>query len=191
MEVRILPVAHHLALLQPARRSGFHPDNRGSNPLREANSSGCSAMVARLLWEQDAGGSSPLTLTRFVKREGHVRAPCKGPFAACRSRALVSVPAPPTEKKRDYRDSASPRCVAQPGRALRSGRRGRTFDSCHTDHGCLAQLVEHSLDKRKVAGSRPATSTMWCRELRRSGGAIGLWNRRFGVQLPLFTPMDS
>src|SRR5215470_19391316 len=35
---------------------------------------------------------------------------------------------------------ASSRSVAQPGRAPRSGRGGRRFKSCHSDH-CLAQIA--------------------------------------------------
>ena len=37
----------------------------------------------------------------------------------------------------------------------------KNFDMCdYLSTGCLAQLVEHSLDVRKVSGSSPLTSTM-------------------------------
>ena len=53
--------------------------------------------------------------------------------------------------KHDLRDNKvlhKYRCVAQLGRALRSGRRGRRFESCHLDHNrtpiliqCVSELV--------------------------------------------------
>ena len=63
-------------------------------------------MVECLVWDQDAAGSSPVTST--IKT----------------GNAMV-LPVLILNKQRG---------VAQFGRALRSGRRGRRFDSCHLDH---------------------------------------------------------
>ncbi len=56
------------------------------------------------------------------------------------------------------------RCVAQFGRALRSGRRGRRFKSCRIDSDQLnndawLSLVEHYVRDVGVAGSNPVAST--------------------------------
>ena len=68
-----------------------------------------------------------------------------------------------TEVQCYYRD------VAQFGRALRSGRRGRRFKSCHPDHRAtlvadifrgVAQLVAHTSGGRGAAGSSPVTPTI-------------------------------
>ena len=59
--------------------------------------------------------------------------------------------------------------MAQFGRALRSGRRGRRFKSCHPDQGTqcvhqklrgVAQLVARTAGGRGAAGSSPVTPTI-------------------------------
>ena len=62
-----------------------------------------SVWLVCLLWEQDAAGSSPVTSTN------------RHPLGCL------------------YYFKISYRGVAQLGRALRSGRRGRKFKSCHLD----------------------------------------------------------
>ena len=64
------------------------------------------------------------------------------------------------------------RCVAQLGRALRSGRRGRRFKSCRIDFldfvksgtkidsDAWLSLVEHYVRDVGVAGSNPVASTL-------------------------------
>ena len=52
------------------------------------------------------------------------------------------------------------RGVAQIGRALRSGRRGRGFDSRHLDSAGMAQLVEHFTRNEGVVGSNPIFSLL-------------------------------
>ena len=54
------------------------------------------------------------------------------------------------------------RKVAQLGRALRLGRRGRRFKSCLSDHynGVVAQLVERMICIHEVVGSIPIDSTI-------------------------------
>lgn len=53
------------------------------------------------------------------------------------------------------------RDVAQFGRALRSGRRGRRFKSCHPDHyGVWLSLVEYLNGVQGAAGSNPVTPTI-------------------------------
>ena len=53
------------------------------------------------------------------------------------------------------------RNVAQLGRALGLGPRGRRFESCHSDHlfGALAQLGERLPCTQEVSGSIPLGST--------------------------------
>ena len=63
--------------------------------------------------------------------------------------------------------------MAQFGRALRSGRRGRRFKSCHPDHKSttdfdvvllhnrgVAQVVAHLTGGQGAAGSSPVTPTI-------------------------------
>ena len=53
--------------------------------------------------------------------------------------------------KHDLRDNKvlhKYRCVAQLGRALRSGRRGRRFKSCHPDHMNEARFSNIFIEKR-------------------------------------------
>ena len=55
--------------------------------------------------------------------------------------------------------------VAQLGRALGLGPRGRRFESCLPDnnfHGALAQLGERLLCTQEVSGSIPLVSTIIC-----------------------------
>ncbi len=54
------------------------------------------------------------------------------------------------------------RNVAQLGRALGLGPRGRRFESCHSDHynGALAQLGERLPCTQEVSGSIPLGSTI-------------------------------
>ena len=68
-----------------------------------------SVWLECLLWEQDAAGSSPVTSTIHIN--------CSQPFISLWA-FLINI----------FRG------VAQFGRALRSGRRGRKFKSCHLDH---------------------------------------------------------
>ena len=49
--------------------------------------------------------------------------------------------------------------VAQFGSALRLGRKGRRFESCHSDFGPVTQLGEYFVCIEKVAGSSPVRST--------------------------------
>ncbi len=55
------------------------------------------------------------------------------------------------------------RNVAQLGRALGLGPRGRRFESCHSDHynGALAQLGERLPCTQEVSGSIPLGSTIY------------------------------
>ena len=48
--------------------------------------------------------------------------------------------------------------VAQFGSALRLGRKGRRFESCHSDFGPVTQLGEYFVCIEKVAGSSPVRS---------------------------------
>ena len=48
--------------------------------------------------------------------------------------------------------------VAQFGSALRLGRKGRRFESCHSDFGPVTQLGEYFVCNEKVAGSSPVRS---------------------------------
>ena len=54
------------------------------------------------------------------------------------------------------------RGVAQPGRVLAWGARGRRFDSCHPDQnfkGNVAQIVEHCAENAGVIGVIPIVAT--------------------------------
>ena len=89
---------------------------------------------------------------------------------------------------------ACPRDVAQPGRALRSGRRGRRFKSCHPDSPsktarriCLRRAVFRSLRPR---GTRDGTSSRRTSaaksfatscELGSHTSGRGSWRREIGI----------
>ena len=68
-------------------------------------------MVARMVWDHDVAGSSPVTSTK------------RHPLGCL------------------YYFKISYRGVAQLGRALRSGRRGRKFKSCHLDQKDYLMVV--------------------------------------------------
>ena len=62
------------------------------------------------------------------------------------------------------------RRVAQFGRALRSGRRGRKFESCHSDHSFCHELhILHARNFRRSVGFFPSedfpvqTRVFWCK----------------------------
>ena len=72
--------------------------------------------------------------------------------------------------------------VAQLGRALGLGPRGRRFESCLPDqkyHGALAQLGERLPCTQEVSGSIPLGSTMqYTEEYPSPAEGIGLENRQ-------------
>ena len=78
------------------------------------------------------------------------------------------------------------RNVAQLGRALGLGPRGRRFESCHSDHynGALAQLGERLPCTQEVSGSIPLGSTIYfifpLEVYPSSAEGIGLENRQAG-----------
>ena len=113
----------------------------------------------RCVWDAKVAGSNPVTLIVRNPKSllGSVPDTCESRMA----RVSMNDPICTIKNTRAAYLSVitqGTQSVAQFGSALRLGRKGRRFESCHSDFGPVTQLGEYFVCIEKVAGSSPVRS---------------------------------